>query len=205
MYLELHSHWNTHACTWWDSVYPTICEEWCLTDIGILFYWWRLSKGATLLHSELRTTCINEWKGISLPKRNKCRVLDMLVVPQLVKKFPVFYKTERFINMFTTACHWSVYCQMNPSTTSHLISLRTPNLRLSSKQTFSFSRFNQNCVCVSFLSHMCHMLSISIMNATFCVLCRKTAVLQWSMYNKCQWDIISGLYISHNISSYWKS
>jgi hypothetical protein len=80
----------------------------------------------------------NEWKWISVPKRTNHRVLDMLVVPELVKKFPVFYETERFVNMFTTASHWSAYCQMNPSTTSHLISLRTSNLRLSSKQTFSF-------------------------------------------------------------------
>jgi len=46
----------------------------------------------------------DEWKGISVPKRSKRRVLDMLVVTQLVKKFPVFYETEGFINMFTTHC-----------------------------------------------------------------------------------------------------
>jgi hypothetical protein len=56
---------------------------------------------------------------------------------------------------------------MNPSTTSHLISLRTSNLRLSSKQTFSFWRFNQNRVCISLLSHMCHKLSISISECIF--------------------------------------
>jgi hypothetical protein len=31
----------------------------------------------------------DEWKAISVLKRSKRRVLDMLVVPQLVKKFPV--------------------------------------------------------------------------------------------------------------------
>ena len=109
----------------------------------------------------------DEWKGTSVPKRSKHRVLDMLVVPQLVKKFPVFYENGRFIKMFRTPCHWSVYCQMNSSTTSHLTSLRTSNLRLFSKQTFSFRRFNQNCVCVLFHSHMCHMLSISISECNF--------------------------------------
>jgi hypothetical protein len=82
-------------------------------------------------------------------KRSKRRVLDMLVVPQLVKKFPVLWDWKVH-QQFTTHCHWSVCCQMNPSTTSYLTSLRTSNLRLSSKQTFSFRRFNRNCVMVRF-------------------------------------------------------
>jgi hypothetical protein len=31
-----------------------------------------------------------------------------LIVTQLVKKFPAFYVTRRFITVFTTARHWSL-------------------------------------------------------------------------------------------------
>jgi hypothetical protein len=38
------------------------------------------------------------------------RVLpDKLSVTQLVKKFPAFYGTQRFIKVFTTALHWSLF------------------------------------------------------------------------------------------------
>jgi hypothetical protein len=32
-------------------------------------------------------------------------LLQKLIVPHLVKKFPAFYGTQRFITVFTTACH----------------------------------------------------------------------------------------------------
>jgi hypothetical protein len=35
------------------------------------------------------------------------RVLEKLTGLQLVKKFPAFYGTRRFITAFTTACHLS--------------------------------------------------------------------------------------------------
>jgi len=31
-----------------------------------------------------------------------------MAVTQLVKKFPAFYGTRRFITVFTTALHWSL-------------------------------------------------------------------------------------------------
>jgi hypothetical protein len=34
-------------------------------------------------------------------------LLEKLTVTQLVKKFPAFYGTPKFIAMFTRACHWS--------------------------------------------------------------------------------------------------
>jgi hypothetical protein len=34
--------------------------------------------------------------------------LEKLIVTQLVKKFPDFYGTRRFITMFTRVCHWSL-------------------------------------------------------------------------------------------------
>jgi hypothetical protein len=35
-------------------------------------------------------------------------LLEKLQVAQLVKKFPVFYGTRRFITVFTTARHWDL-------------------------------------------------------------------------------------------------
>jgi len=35
-------------------------------------------------------------------------LLQKLTVTQLVKKFPAFYRTRRFITVFTTARHWSL-------------------------------------------------------------------------------------------------
>jgi len=31
-------------------------------------------------------------------------------IPQPVKKFPTFYRTRRFITIFTRACHLSLLC-----------------------------------------------------------------------------------------------
>jgi len=35
-------------------------------------------------------------------------LLEKLTIPQLVKKFPAFYGTRRFITTFTSACHLSL-------------------------------------------------------------------------------------------------
>jgi hypothetical protein len=35
-------------------------------------------------------------------------LLEKLIVTQLVKKFPAFYGTQKFITVFTTAHHWSL-------------------------------------------------------------------------------------------------
>ena len=35
-------------------------------------------------------------------------ILVKLTISQLLKKFPTFYVTQRFINAFTTACHLSL-------------------------------------------------------------------------------------------------
>ena len=38
-----------------------------------------------------------------------CRVLEKLTCSQLVKKFPEFYRTQKFITAFTRACHLSIF------------------------------------------------------------------------------------------------
>jgi len=35
-------------------------------------------------------------------------LFEKLIVTQLVKKFPTFYETRKFIILFTRARHWSV-------------------------------------------------------------------------------------------------
>jgi hypothetical protein len=52
-------------------------------------------------------------------------LLDKLTVTQLVKKLPAFYGNRRFITVFTTARHWSLYwARWILSTPSQLMSLR---------------------------------------------------------------------------------
>jgi len=36
-------------------------------------------------------------------------LLEKRVVTQLLKKFPTFYGTPRFVTMFTRACHWFLF------------------------------------------------------------------------------------------------
>jgi hypothetical protein len=53
-------------------------------------------------------------------------LLEKLIVTQLVKKFPTFYATQRFITVFTRAYHWSLsWARWIQSTPSHQISLRS--------------------------------------------------------------------------------
>jgi len=50
-------------------------------------------------------------------------LLEKLTVTQLVKKFPTFYETWRFITTFTRACYQSIsWARSNQSTCSHPIS-----------------------------------------------------------------------------------
>jgi hypothetical protein len=52
--------------------------------------------------------------------------LEKLIVTQLIKKFLTFYGTRRFINVFTTACHWFLsWTRCIQSTTSYPLSLRS--------------------------------------------------------------------------------
>jgi hypothetical protein len=57
---------------------------------------------------------------------SRSKVLEKLVVTQLVKKFPTFYETRRFITVFTRARHWSLSrARSTQSTLSHPTSLRS--------------------------------------------------------------------------------
>jgi hypothetical protein len=43
-------------------------------------------------------------------------LLEKLPVAQLLKNFPIFYGTRRFIILFTRTHHWSLSCKANPVT-----------------------------------------------------------------------------------------
>jgi len=53
------------------------------------------------------------------------RVLEKLIVTQLVEKFSAFYEARKFITVFTRSCHWSLsWSKWIQSTSSHTLSLR---------------------------------------------------------------------------------
>ena len=62
-------------------------------------------KGTNLLLNRFRVRC-----QTMLSKLTLCSgvLLEKLIVPQLVKKFLAFYKTRRFITVFTRAHHLSL-------------------------------------------------------------------------------------------------
>ena len=52
------------------------------------------------IHKVLNLNLLSPWSRVHLEK---------LTVPQLVKKFPTFYGTRRFITAYTSARHVSLY------------------------------------------------------------------------------------------------
>ena len=62
-------------------------------------------KGTGLLFNRFQVRC-----QTLLSKITPCSrvLLEKLTVPQLVRKFPAFYKTRRFITVFTRAHHFSL-------------------------------------------------------------------------------------------------
>jgi hypothetical protein len=50
----------------------------------------------------------------------------MLTLTQLLKKFPTFFGTGRFITVFTTACHWSLI--LNQTNRVHTFSSYFPKI-----------------------------------------------------------------------------
>jgi hypothetical protein len=92
-------------------------------------------------------------------------LLEKLTVTHLVKKYPAFYGTQKFITVFTRARHWlQSWARCIQSTPSHPISLRsililsTPR---SYERTLPLSFPNQNIVCIFHLSCVLHALHIA--------------------------------------------
>jgi hypothetical protein len=101
-----------------------------------------------------------DWGKLRILYTSWSIVLEKLPVAQLVKKFPAFYRTRRFINVFTAARHWAlVLSQMNPVHTfppysskihSNIILPSTPR---SSEWSLPFRFSSKNYVSISHLAY----------------------------------------------------
>jgi hypothetical protein len=86
-------------------------------------------------------------------------LLEKLPIVQLLKNFPAFYGTRRFITAFTRALHWSLSrARSIQPIPSHHISLR-PILILSWSPQWSLSFWisHQHPICIPFLPHSYYM------------------------------------------------
>jgi hypothetical protein len=103
-------------------------------------------------HIFLITNYLTPWSIVHVEK---------LKVTQPVKKFPTFYRTQRFI---TRACQWTLsWVRHIQSTPSHPICVKIQSniiftsMPRSSKLSLPFSLTDQNFVWISHLSHACNM------------------------------------------------
>ena len=91
-------------------------------------------------------------------------LLEKLTVSQLVKKFPTFFGTRRFIAVFTSARHlslsWAISIQSIPPTSHFLkihIHIFLPTMPGSSKWSLSHGFPHQTPVYTSPFPHTCYM------------------------------------------------
>jgi hypothetical protein len=69
------------------------------------------------MHASMQYNQLTPWSRVLLGK---------LPVAQLLKNFPTFYRTRRFVTVFTRALHWSLsWARSIQSIPPHLISLRS--------------------------------------------------------------------------------
>jgi hypothetical protein len=104
-----------------DSMWPTDSR------VGHVDLGWRQHSIVWSKHAlsvRLTTYCVPLHKCYTLKDKN---LLKKLMVSQLVKKFPAFHGTRRFITVFTTARHWSLSCatsiEFTPSQATSLKSI----------------------------------------------------------------------------------
>ena len=89
---------------------------------------------------------------------------EKLTGPQLVKKFPAFYGTRRFITVYTSGRHlslsWASSIQSMPPFPFLKIHFHIifPSIPRSSKWFFYLQVPHQNPVCTSPVPHMCHII-----------------------------------------------
>jgi hypothetical protein len=103
--------------------------------------------------------CIFPLQNIWLTHSISTVLLEKLTVPQIVRKFPVFYAAQMFLNMFTTVWHLAIlWATRIKVLASHIISFNIHyNILLlpipsSTKQSLSLGS-QQYSVCFALLPH----------------------------------------------------
>jgi len=102
-----------------------------------------LFKGASIENKTWLINYLTPWSRVHLEK---------LLNTQLVKKYPTFYGTWRFMTVFTITCHWSLsWARCIQFTPSYSISLNVilPYMPRSSEWSLPFGISNQNIVCIN--------------------------------------------------------
>ena len=89
-------------------------------------------------------------------------LLNTLTVPQIVSRFPAFYRTQMFTTVFTTASHfslsWGRWILFTSSAIYNLhFNIILPSMITSHKWSLSNRFPHQNIVRTYTLSHMCYM------------------------------------------------
>jgi hypothetical protein len=111
------------------------------------------------LHSCLRILLLLLLSEVYLTHSWSWALLEKLSIMQLLKNFPAFYGTQRFITVFTRALHWSLFWARSiQSIPSHSISLRSililfTHLRLGLPSGLSSWISHQYPICIPLLPH----------------------------------------------------
>jgi hypothetical protein len=102
------THWRTCASTVSTTGYPQLYDH----PIGLNWNGINACKYRYHLWCRHKPWDILRWSFLLNPQLTQCsRVLTQkLTGPQLLKKFPAFYGTRRFITAFTRARHLSLSC-----------------------------------------------------------------------------------------------
>jgi len=131
--LELYLFGTTRPCVRTDTCFITYSKEGCTPCVNISFSVVQQQVPMKYLNCCSCTRCMWENKNLLVSQVHACAsstpcttVLEKLTVTHLVKKFPAFYETRRFITVFATAHHWSLsWARCIPSTTSRPASVRS--------------------------------------------------------------------------------
>jgi hypothetical protein len=123
------------------------------------------NEGPTINHTPSRIRCLSRVynKDLKTTHSWSWALLEKPPIVQLLKNFPAFYGTRRFITMFKRALHWPLsWARSIQSILLYPIYLRSililsTHLRLGLPSSLLFSGFHQYPTCISLLSHSYYM------------------------------------------------
>jgi hypothetical protein len=73
-------------------------EKMLILHYHLIYSAWAYRQETWRMSRQWKITLLTAWD----------RVLEKLIVAQVVKNFPVFYVTRRFITVFIRTCHWTL-------------------------------------------------------------------------------------------------